>query len=122
MPIFKSTYNILKKPDEDEVFNPKWMDSDTLILPPKKDWDYKREMIIEDVDIWEVIFEQGNGACLYASWMPYAEFYMIIYQNQIETFYGSGAQNKIIKFLKDRNIPFDLHTKWVDDDKMWLYV
>lgn len=122
MPIFKSTYNILKRPDEDEVFNPNWMDSNTLILPPKKDWDYKREMVIEDVNIWEVIFEQGGGASVYASWDPYAEFYLIIYQNQIETFYGQGAQKRLIKFLKDKNIPFNLNTIWVDNEKMWLYV
>ena len=49
MPFFKSTYNILKRPDEDEVFDPNWMDSDTLKLPKHKEWDYGRQMYIEDV-------------------------------------------------------------------------
>ncbi len=50
---FKSTQNIFK--DLQEYFDPNWMDSNSLILPPKKEWDYKRPMQIEDVDLWEVI-------------------------------------------------------------------
>ena len=77
MPFFKTTYNILTKPWEDEAWDDNWMNSDTLILPPKKDWDYKRELTIEDVSLWEVIYQQGGGLALYASWDPYAEFYLI---------------------------------------------
>jgi hypothetical protein len=141
MPFFKSTYNILKKPDEDEVFNPNWMDSNKLVLPPTKPWDYKKEMTIEDVDIWEVLVEQGGGVGIYASWCPYAEFYMVTtgselskqwlgYLNGVpynyndrswETYYGAGAQQQVKKRAKELNLPLNITSVWVDETDMWLY-
>ena len=58
MPFFKSTHNILVKVDEDEVFNENWMDSDSVVTPPTRKWSYDRDMQIEDVDIWEVLYER----------------------------------------------------------------
>jgi hypothetical protein len=138
MPFFKSTYNILKKQDEDEVFNKNWMDSDTVILPPKVDWDYSRELTIEDVDIWEVLYEASGGIGVYAAWLPYAEFYMIttgfdsrnpsrlinnhVYIDRlVETFYGPQAQEKVQ--LRANQLGVNLHTSkvWVNNEDMWLY-
>jgi hypothetical protein len=128
MPFFKSTYNIFTKPWEDEVWDDNWMDSDTLVLPPKKDWDYSRELTISDVSLWEVIYQKSGGIGIYASWDPYAEFYMITdrfhtSQNDphIRTFYGAGAIHQVVDVMKQRNIPFSLQKYWVDEDKMWLY-
>lgn len=138
MPFFKSTYNILKKVDEDEVFQSKWMESDHLQLPPRADWDYGREMQIEDVDIWEVLYEASNGIGLYAAWLPYAEFYLITtsfnYKNSstiignshywdkhYETYYGAGAQQTVVQRCQEIGIPYRFHTVWVDDKDMWLY-
>jgi hypothetical protein len=129
MPIFKSTYNIIKKSDEDEVFNENWMDSDTLILPPKTDWDYQREMQIEDVNIWEVIVDRGGQWGLYAAWDPYAEFYMIttgwvpktINDRVIETYYGPNSQSTVYKRATELGIPLQIQQVWVDDTDMWLY-
>lgn len=140
MPFFKSTYNILKKPDEDEVFDPNWMDSNTLILPETKVWDYKRELKLEDIDIWEVIVEHGTIG-VYAAWQPYAEFYLIItgtdYSNQwlgqlngvtynysgkiYETYYGAGAQKMVQKRMIELNIPFSVNKVWVDESEMWMF-
>jgi hypothetical protein len=128
MPIFKSTYNILKKSDEDEVFNPNWMDSDKLILPPKTDWDYQRDMQIEDVNIWEVIVDRGGQWGLYAAWDPYAEFYMIMPGWEllekgwgVETYYGPNASARAQKRMAELGMPVNSYTAWVDNDKMWLY-
>lgn len=136
MPTFKTTYNILVKQDEDELFDENWMDSNKLVLPPQSKWDYKREMQIEDVDIWEVIYESSGGVCVYAAWSPYAEFYLITtgnnnflrminnvpYGDRIwETFYGKNANIHVMKRMKDLNIPFNINKKWVDEDDMWLY-
>lgn len=128
MPFFKTTHNILTKPWEDELFNPNWMDSDKIQLPPSVEWDYSRELKIEDVDIWEVIYEQGGAVGLYAAWMPYAEFYMLRVGwweekngHGIETYYGPGAQEKVIKRVKQLNLPIQIHKKWVPDSDMWLY-
>jgi len=117
MPLFKSTYNILTKVDEDEVFDPNWMDSDNLILPPKRDWDYSRELQIEDVNIWEVIFEY-SGVCLYASWDPYAEFYLLSVLSEIETFYGKDCQKRLYNKLNELKVPYKLNNLWIDSDKL----
>lgn len=138
MPSFKSTYNILKKQDECEVYNDNWMDSDSLVLPTWTKWDYHREMNIEDVDIWQVLYEASEGIGVYAAWQPYAEFYMLLTGNNyssepriidgfcywdkhIETFYAQGAQQKLLARTKELKIPLALESVWVDDDEMWLY-
>jgi hypothetical protein len=123
---FKSTKNIFK--DFSEVFDPNWMDSNKIITPPKKDWDYKRPMQIEDVDIWEVIYEQGGAVGIYAAWDPYAEFYIIrvgwILEQQghgVEIYYGPGSMNKMIARAKELGIPISTDKVWIDPDNMWLY-
>jgi hypothetical protein len=127
MPFFKTTYNILTKPWEDELFDPNWMDSDKIILPPSKPWDYQREMKIQDVDIWEVLYQASGGIGLYAAWMPYAEFYMITKGWEmsgsliIETHYGAGSLEEVKKRIKQLKIPVPLKEFWVEPEDMWLY-
>jgi hypothetical protein len=126
MPRFKSSQNIFK--DFSEVFDPNWMDSDKIILPPKTNWDYQREMRFEDVNIWEVIHEQSGAVGVYAAWDPYAEFYLIragwLKESQghgFETYYGQGAQKQVQKRMKELNIPFSIYQHWVEPENMWLY-
>jgi hypothetical protein len=141
MPFFKSTYNILKKPDEDEVFDINWFDSPTLQLPPSLKWDYQREMTIEDVDIWEVLVERGGGLGVYAAWCPYAEFYLITtgsdtrnqwhgflgkaiynYNDRFwETYYGPNSQEKVHKRASELGMSLTISKVWVEDEDMWLY-
>lgn len=128
MPFFKSTYNIFKKPWEDEVFEENWMESNSVYTPPTKIWDYKRKLKIEDVDIWEVIYEQGGGVGVYAAWEPYAEFYIIrtgwmeeLAGRGIEIYYGPGSQDKVYRRAKELGIPLATNKIWVDAEYMWLY-
>jgi hypothetical protein len=127
LPFFKTTHNILTKPWEDELFDPNWMDSDTLKLPLSVPWDYQREMRIEDVDVWEVLYQASNGVGVYAAWMPYAEFYMICkgWDHKgsviVETHYGAGSLEEVKKRAKQLNIPLTLKQIWVDPEDMWLY-
>jgi hypothetical protein len=96
MPRFKTTEMILK--GIEEYFDENWMDTPFLQLPKYDNWDYSRELQIEDVDIWEVISEASGPTGLYASWLPYAEFYMIIINRQIDsTYYGKGADEPASK-------------------------
>jgi hypothetical protein len=124
--IFKTTKNIFT--DFGNVFDPNWMDSDKIITPPKKNWDYKRPMQIEDVNIWEVICEQGGGVGVYASWDPYAEFYMIrvgwFLEHQgygAEVYYGPGALKKVMKRMDEMKIPYSKTKHFVEPEDMWLY-
>jgi len=133
MPLFKTTYNILGPRDQDELFDRNQLDRSTPWLPPSADWDYAREMRIEDVDVWEILYEAGQGIGVYAAYSPFAEFYMVttgwlpLLQGQpyndkvIETYYGAGAQNKVYKRAKELGIDLSLYKSWVDDDEMWLY-
>lgn len=128
MPFFKSTYNILKKPWEDEVFEENWMDTNVVYTPPTKAWDYKRPLKIEDIDIWEVIYEQGGGVGIYAAWEPYAEFYMLrtgwmeeMHGRGLETYYGPGSHDKVVKRASELGIPLSFNDMWVDNEDMWLY-
>jgi hypothetical protein len=123
MPIWRTTYNILKAPWEPDYFNPDWMNYDTIQTPPKTNWDYSRELRVEDVDLWEVITEGGGGVGVYAAWSPYAEFYMVTSDRllSIETFYGPGAQKKLKKYLDLIGVSYNIREVWVDNEDMWLY-
>jgi hypothetical protein len=133
MPFFRSTRDILKSPWVDEVHNVNWMDSDKLILPPggpddpKFQWDYGREMKIEDVDIWEQLYFQGGGLGVYAAWAPYAEFYMITHwglmflSNRIETFYGPEAEKRTYERAAELGIPLPVQQRWIEEDEVWLH-
>jgi len=123
---FKTTENIFK--NFGEVFDESWMNSNKIITPPKKDWDYLRKLQIEDVDVWEVIYEQGGAVGIYAAWSPYAEFYMIrvgwLLESKgygVETYYGPGSMNRVIKRAEELEIPISKNKIMVDSDQMWLY-
>jgi hypothetical protein len=141
MPRFKTTDNILN--NVTEYFDINWMDSNKIILPTKENWDYKRELKLEDIDLWEVIAEK-NHAGIYAAWSPYAEFYLIVYGNNpsfvlrasdielgkakatdqykiYETVYGKNSQKKVKeKAIEMGIVLFDVPI-WIDNNDMWLY-
>jgi hypothetical protein len=129
MPFFKTTYNILVRPWEDELFDPNWMDSDKIKLPPNTKWDYSRELQIEDVHIWEVLYEASGGIGIYAAWDPFAEFYMFtvgwkpntINDRIIETYYGPKASENVKKRADSLGLNLQLHKIWVEPEDMWLY-
>lgn len=103
MPRFKSTYNILI--DNKEVYDENWFDTPFLQLPPNPKWDNKRQLQVEDIDIWEVISEMSGPTGIYASWMPYAEFYMIVLNGKIDsTYYGEGSDIHAAKRADELNI------------------
>lgn len=120
--MFRTTHNILKAPSEGDYFDENWMNFDTIQLPPKTDWDYAREMQIEDVDLWEVISEGSGGIGVYGAWSPYAEFYMVTNGlDKIETFYGVGSQKRLKKYLDSLGIRYPQNPIWVDSEDMYLY-
>lgn len=127
MATYKTTYNILKTPWEEELFNENWMDKDIPYAPPTVDWDYSREMRIEDVEIWEQIYYATGGLGLYAAYLPYAEFYMITGMwvvekpSNIECFYGPGSMEAAYKRARELGMPIELKPQWVDDKDLWLY-
>jgi hypothetical protein len=125
MPVYRTNQDIFKT-GANEVFESKWFDSNVIVTPKKGKWDYKRELTVDDVEIWEAIYEDNWGLGIYASYEPYAEFYMIKYVDHKgvtikDTFYGAGSQDKIIKFMLENNIPFATHKVWVENEDLWLF-
>ena len=132
MTFFRTTYNILKTPWEDEAFNNLNLFNDNkIVLPKNSKWDYSRELQIEDVMLWEQIYYQSGGLGLYASYEPYAEFYMITYNSNkgsynnpnlgIETFYGIGSEKRAYKRAKELGMPIAINQVWVEPEDMWLH-
>jgi hypothetical protein len=127
MPRFRTTSQIFKLGAGEEYFDPNWMDSDVVITPQTKEWDYSKELKVEDVDLWEITYQQGGGFAVYASWLPYAEFYLItlpayLYkENSIETYYGALASKKVYERAKDFGIHLSVNKIWVEPEKVWLY-
>ena len=123
MPFWRTTENILKRPWDGDYFDPNWMNYNTLQTPPKDNWDYKREMQIEDVNLWEEIVFNPSGIGVYAAWDPYAEFYMITSEKQtIETFYGPEAAKKVYNRSRELGQPLNINQVWVEDSDVWLHI
>jgi hypothetical protein len=104
------------------------MDHNKLIIPETKEWDYKKRLTLPDVELWEVIYEEGGGIGVYVSYIPYAEFYMIRngWKNEIsgygpEMYYGPGSLKKVKKRMKELGIPENKNKIWIDNNDMWLY-
>jgi hypothetical protein len=131
--LLKTTYNIFNEVYNDELQNTKFQNAGGLgsnIIPPE--WDYSREMKIEDVDLWEVLAYEGGGAGVFASFWPFAEFYMITLghrhdghlfakDKKFELFYGPNASKRVYKRARQLGILMWVKKTWVDDDEMWLY-
>ena len=120
---FKSTRDIMTTPDQDEIFNINWMDSNKIILPPTSHWDYKKELKIENVNVWEVVCGGFNNFGIYAAWEPYAEFYLVYrpFPEYIETFYGPKAQKRLKKFMKENGIPIYENEIWLEPEEVKFY-
>jgi hypothetical protein len=131
MAFFKTSLNIFKKPWEDELFDENKWDMSTIAgqLPwSGGEWDYKRPLTVDDIDIWEVLYESGGHFGIYAAWSPHAEFYMIrlgyIIEESgygIETYYGAESGKMVYKRAKELGIDLPVFQDWVDPDKAWLY-
>ena len=125
MPLFRSNQDIFKT-QACEVTESSWFDSNKIQVPKTSKWDYKRDLQVDDIEIWEALYEDNWGLGIYAAYQPYAEFYMIKYLDHagisvLDTYYGAGSQNSIMKFMVENNIPFTTHDVWVNDDELWLY-
>lgn len=123
--IFRETHHIFNSDNFGirEYFENKWMNYNKAVYPDTQEWDYGREMQIEDVDLWEVIQEWSNddtfGGCsgIYAAWKPHAEFYMVKLppnQGGVATFYGMGAEKKCRKYLDEKGIKYHTYPAGYD--------
>lgn len=77
-------------------------------LPETENWNGTRPLRVEDVDIWEVILENGGeGIGVYAAWSPYDELYILTKNGIIlYEFYGFQANEELEKVLIKQNINY----------------
>jgi hypothetical protein len=124
--IFKTTKDIFEQWN-DELWNDNLLDTPFIQYPPRVDWDYSRPLQIEDIDIWEVLYAEGGGKGVYAAWLPYADFYLVRTgwenetKNGLETYYGPGSVDQVIKRSKELGFHLNIQKKWVEPEEMWKY-
>lgn len=107
MPRWKSTQQLLFVKYDGEVFDPNWMDYDSVQMPPHPAWTEKRPPRVEEIDIWEVISEWSGLSGVYAAWCPYAELYIVTHNWRIvQEFSGWNANKRLEEFLIANNIPY----------------
>lgn len=129
MPFFKTTKNIFIDPWNDDFFSENWSNLEKAFIPETRKWDYSRELNIEDVSLWEVIYQEGGGKGFYASYDPYAEFYLLTPgwflslkdRVDIKTYYGPGSMKKAYKKALEWGMPIQTNKVWVENEEMFLY-
>ena len=107
MPFWKTTEEILKGTLGKELFDPNWMNYNTVQTPPYYIWEETRPPRFEEVDIWEIITDTG-GCAVYAAWCPYAEFYLVASGDGrlIAEFSGENANERLEQYLIKNRIPY----------------
>lgn len=111
MPKFVTLEKILKDP---------WLRlADSTELPPRVEWQYKENLCIDDIRLWEEIHNEPGNISVYAAWDPYAEFYMLVYNLYAaeewgrQCFYGPNAAIEVQEELKKFNISLPTKPVWV---------
>ena len=126
MSIFKSTNEILNNPWENisvEFKNITGKEPRT-----NHEWNYQTDVTVTDIKIWEQLYFQPGNIGVYAAYSPYIEFYMIVYNLFLntsagtQTFYGAGAENKMLEQLDKFKITLTKNTVWVEPKDVWLYI
>jgi hypothetical protein len=95
------------------------------ILPPTSNWTYERELTIEEVDLWEIVYDLPCYLSVYASYCPYANFFLLVpgvymkeKMSDIETYYGIDAQKRVYLRCKQLGINLELNDVYIDEKFM----
>jgi hypothetical protein len=105
MPRFKTKYNVFD--NFDELFSKELADANNGVYVPETwDWDGLTQVAVDDVIIWECLFEQSGPSGIYAAWAPYEEFYIVTEKRTvIKEFFGKSAKSMLDKYCVANNIP-----------------
>ncbi len=104
---WKATQHLLGWRQDGEVFDPNWMDYDTVQTPPSVPWSKSRPIRFEDVDVWEVICEESGPIGVYAAWCPYAEYYIVLkFWSIVAEFGGPNANARLEQYLIREGIQY----------------
>lgn len=112
MPRWKTTEQIINPLKNEEYFDENWMNYSRLYqyCPKPIFWNGSRLIRFEDIDVWEIISESSDHSGItgvYAAWIPYAEYYIVVKNwNIIAEFEEPQANNKLEKFLIKNKIHY----------------
>jgi hypothetical protein len=104
MPRFKSKYNVFE--NNDELFSEAIVKENGFYLPETWDWDNSSQISIDDVVIWECLFEKTGPSGIYAAWAPYEELYIVTEKRTlVKEFFGPSAKELLTKYCVVNGIP-----------------
>lgn len=105
MPRFKTYHNVFV--NNDELFSKEIAEAnDGVYLPETWEWDNKSQISVDDVSIWECLFEQSGGTGVYAAWAPYSDFFIFVKNKKlVNTFTAKTAYILVKDYFVKNNIP-----------------
>lgn len=105
MPRFKTKYDVFE--GIDELFSEEHAQlNNGVYLPENWSWESNRPITVDDVVIWECLFEQSGSSGIYAAWAPYEEFYIVVeHRVVVREFFGDLARNMLHQYCVENNIP-----------------
>lgn len=124
MPRWKTSEQILNLSKDGEVFDQNWMNYNSIYqyMPKPIKWKEDRLIKFEDVDIWEVIVEVSGPIGIYASWQPYAPYFVAMKNWSIdEEFWGLEGEQKLHRYMIKHGIDLNINQIWIDNEDIPLY-
>jgi len=115
---WKTTENILSLKKDGEIFDPNWMDCNSIsqYAPPAPKWAENRRIKFEDVDVWEVIYEQTGPIGIYAAWCPYSHYFVVMDNwSIVGEYWGVEGEKSLVREMSLRGIECKFNTVWIDD-------
>lgn len=105
MPRFKTKYNVFE--NNDELFSEELAkENGGVYIPETWDWDGPAQITVDDVIIWECLFEQSGSSGIYVAWAPYANFYIVTEGRiVVQEFFGLSAKELLDKYCVANSIP-----------------
>lgn len=104
MPRFKTKYNVFE--NNDELFSEELAKENGIYLPETWDWNEPSQIAVNDVIIWECLFEQSGLSGIYAAWAPYEDLYIVTeHRDVVKEFFGPSAKELVDKYCVANGIP-----------------
>ena len=104
MPRFKTKYNVFE--NNEELYSEAIANENGIYIPETWDWDGPSQLSVDDVIIWECLFEKTGPSGIYAAWAPYEEFYIVTDRRSVvKEFFGPSAKELLNEYCVAEGIP-----------------
>lgn len=104
MPRFKTKYNVFE--NNDELYSEAIAKENGIYIPETWNWDGASQPSVDDVVIWECLFEQSGASGIYVAWAPFEEFYIVTERRVVvKEFFGASAKALVDKYCVTNGIP-----------------